>query len=290
MLHNGGQWYCEHCRNGASNLYLQNIALTKRVEFLEQKLDEVMMKLEQQDRANAGNEMSNNQQNPLEITEDQNAPHINNSETVFDSVGSMDDEHVNLSSTKVDTNTEQDAIIEEDPFHPSFCAEKQVDDFYEPQHQSICLAFANGDCSNGIKGKNCPNRHPKQCRKFLQGGRTENGCKDWNCRFFHPRICKSSYLFGTCLKKGCKERHIKNPHPQANQSQPANPLTQSTENTKEQDQSLFLWQREIQKGMEQLMNLNAKILESLTQTMRTPTPIWEQARPAQQCWPTARQF
>jgi hypothetical protein len=288
MLHNGGQWYCEHCRNGASNLYLQNIALTKRVEFLEQKLDQVMMKLEQQDRMNSGDAMSNDQQKTLEITEEESAAHINNSETIFGSIGSTDDQQVNLSSTKVDTNTEDDAINEEDPFEPSFCADKPVDNFFEPEHQPICSAFANGGCSNGIKGKNCPNRHPKQCRKFLQGGRTENGCKDWNCRFFHPRICKSSYLFGTCLKKGCKERHIKNPEPQPNQPLPANPLTQST---KEQDQSLFLWQRELQTGMEQLMNLNAKILQSLTQPMmRTSTPIWEQARPTQQCWSTQRQF
>jgi len=47
------------------------------------------------------------------------------------------------------------------------------------------------------------------CIKFLLGGRFDHGCKNWKCKSFHPRLCSNSYLFGSCSKVNCNERHIK---------------------------------------------------------------------------------
>jgi hypothetical protein len=76
-------------------------------------------------------------------------------------------------------------------------------------NRPICKLFLDNRCPSGYKGRNCTMKHPKQCQKFLQGGRFKDGCQDWNCHLFHQQICRNSYLFGSCLKSGCIQRHTK---------------------------------------------------------------------------------
>ena len=129
--------------------------------------------------------------------------------------------------------------------------------------RSDCLLFLSNKCPNGIRGKNCSGKHPKQCRHFLQGGRSEHGCREWKCPFLHPKICKNDYLFGSCQKKGCKERHTKQPRPE-NLLPEASPGAGS-----------FLWQKQFQDQIDQkFAEMNQRILQVLGQ--QKSIPIWSQ--------------
>jgi hypothetical protein len=141
----------------------------------------------------------------------------------------------------------------------------------------ICQLFLNNRCPSGIKGKNCTLQHPKQCRKFLQGGRSKEGCQDWNCHLLHPRICQNTYLFGSCQKLGCKQRHLKTRR---------NP-------TEEKENHSFLWQKQIQSQIDKLAEMNLNILQALSQNQQRLIPVWnqapqEQSRTPQPRWATNR--
>lgn len=145
-------------------------------------------------------------------------------------------------------------------------------------NRPICQLFLNNRCPLGIKGKNCTLRHPKQCRKFLQGGRSKEGCQDWSCHFLHPRICPNAYLFGWCQKLGCKQRHLK---------AKKNPPTQEKENHS------FLWQKQIQYQIDKLTEMNLNILRTISQNQQQHIPVWnqapqEQSRTLQPWWATKR--
>ena len=144
-----------------------------------------------------------------------------------------------------------------------------------PDTRPICQLFLDNRCPSGIKGRNCSQQHPKQCRKFLQGGRSKEGCQDWNCQFLHPKICPNSYLFGSCQKSGCKRRHIK---------------TKKILAEEPEDRS-FLWQKQFQSQIDKLTEMNLSILQALTQSHPRPIPVWNQApqdqtRPPQPRWAT----
>ena len=62
---------------------------------------------------------------------------------------------------------------------------EETEEVEDSQSQSVansednrptCKLFLENRCPAGIKGQKCTHQHPKQCRKFLQGGRTEHGC------------------------------------------------------------------------------------------------------------------
>ena len=139
-------------------------------------------------------------------------------------------------------------------------------------NRPTCKLFLENRCPSGIKGQNCTHQHPKQCRKFLQGGRTEHGCKDWKCHLLHPRICKNSYLFGSCHRAGCKERHTKD-------------QKQSKNRSEDHGDKSFLWQKQIQEQIDKLANTNLQILQVLNQCQQRPIQVWSQASQQQQTPP-----
>jgi hypothetical protein len=142
--------------------------------------------------------------------------------------------------------TEENTELEEENTH------------FEEENKPICTLFLKNRCPSGIKGRNCTNQHPTQCKKFLQGGRSKEGCQNWNCDFLHPQICQNSYIFGNCQKFGCKQRHIKN---KMNQ-------------TKEPENRSFLWQTQMEAQINKLTEMNKNILQKLTQTQQRLIPVW----------------
>lgn len=140
-------------------------------------------------------------------------------------------------------------------------------------NRQVCRLFLENKCPAGIKGQKCTHQHPKQCRKFLQGGRTEHGCQNWYCPLLHPKICNNSYLFGSCHRSGCKERHTKDHQ-------------MLKKRTEDQSSQSFLWQKQIQEQIDKLANTNLQILQVLNQCQQRPVQIWNQA-PQQQA-PTLR--
>ncbi len=130
----------------------------------------------------------------------------------------------------------------------------------------VCKLFLSNRCPTGIKGLKCTNRHPRQCRKFIQGGRTERGCQDWRCPLLHPKICSNSYLFGSCTKTGCKERHTKNQQT-------------SKSRTEEHGNHPFLWQEKVQEQIDKLASTNLQILQMLNQFQQRPVQVWNQTLP-----------
>ena len=138
----------------------------------------------------------------------------------------------------------------------------------EDNTRPVCKLFLNNRCPTGIKGQKCTYQHPKQCRKFIQGGRTEHGCENWKCPFLHPKICNNSYLFGSCFKAGCKERHTKNHQTSKNK-------------TEDHNNQPFLWQRQIQEQIDKLATTNLQILQVLSQFQPRTVQVWNQAPPQQ---------
>ena len=136
----------------------------------------------------------------------------------------------------------------------------------------ICRLFLDNRCPTGIKGQKCIYQHPKQCRKFLQGGRTKHGCQDWKCPLLHPKICNYLYLHGSCYRTGCKERHTKD-------HQTPKKITE------DQDNQSFLWQKQIQEQIDKLAYTTQQIFQALNQSQQRPVPIWNQTLPQQTLQP-----
>ena len=132
----------------------------------------------------------------------------------------------------------------------------------------VCKLFLDNRCPTGFKGQNCTHQHPKQCRKFLQGGRTEHGCQNWRCSLLHPKICNNLYLFGSCYKTGCKERHTKNHQTSKNR-------------TEDRDNQPFLWQKQVQEQIDKLTTTNLQILQVLNQFQQRPVQVWNHTPPLQ---------
>ena len=135
-------------------------------------------------------------------------------------------------------------------------------------NRPTCKLFLENRCPTGIKGLKCTHQHPKQCRKFLQGGRTEHGCQDWKCHLLHPKICRNSYIFGSCHRAGCKERHTRD--------------QQQTKKRPEDGDKSFLWQKQIQEQIDKLANTNLQILQALNQSQQRTIQVWSQASQQQQ--------
>ena len=160
------------------------------------------------------------------------------------------------SHTQQPIQSSEEAVEEED---------SQSQSVANPEdNRPTCKLFLENRCPTGIKGQKCTHQHPKQCRKFLQGGRTEHGCQDWKCRLLHPRICKNSYLFGSCYRVGCKERHTRD------QQQPK-------KRTEDHGDQSFLWQKQIQEQIDKLAHTNLQILQVLNQCQQRPIQVWSQA-------------
>ncbi len=171
--------------------------------------------------------------------------------------------HTQLQPTQSHGETEETEETEEEEENQSQPM-TNLDD-----NRPTCKLFLENRCPTGIKGLKCTHHHPKQCRKFLQGGRTEHGCQDWKCPLLHPRLCRNSYLFGSCHRTGCKERHTK--HQQQPTKQPENRGDQA-----------FLWQKQIQEQIDKLANTNLQILQVLSQCQQRPIQVWNQASHQQQ--------
>ena len=155
---------------------------------------------------------------------------------------------------------------------------EETEEVEDSQSQSVansednrptCKLFLENRCPAGIKGQKCTHQHPKQCRKFLQGGRTEHGCQDWMCHLLHPRICRNSYLFGSCYRVGCKERHTRD-------------RQQPKKRPEDHGDQSFLWQKQIQEQIDKLANTNLQILQVLSQCQQRPIQVWSQSSQQQQ--------
>ena len=197
-------------------------------------------------------------------------------ETLFASTDTIEENQENDNST---SNTQQHSQNSEGDFNEedSSLVEEQQNSNGDNLTQSsanldntrqVCKLFLDNRCPTGIKGLNCTHQHPKQCRKFIQGGRTEHGCQNWKCPLLHPKICNNSYLFGSCYKTGCKERHTKNHQTSKNRTEDCN------------DQS-FLWQKQVQEQIDKLATTNLQILQALNQFQQRPVQVWNQTPPHQ---------
>ena len=180
-------------------------------------------------------------------------------------------------SSQTQTTSDDNTEHEEEPKTPKTQANKEISPTSSSQkeisqtqtaledNKPVCQLFLANKCPKGIKGKDCSGKHPKQCRHFLQGGRLSYGCQDWNCPFLHPRMCQNDYLFGSCQRKECKEKHTK-------QHQSEVPQAESSLGA-----GSFLWQREIQEQINNLTETNQKILQALMLGPQKTIPIWSQS-------------
>ena len=196
-------------------------------------------------------------------------------ETLFASTDATEENQVNDNSTSNTQqhvhNSEEDSNEEDSPSAEDQQAQNNTltQSSADPvDKRPVCKLFLDNRCPTGIKGQNCTQQHPKQCRKFIQGGRTEHGCQNWRCPLLHPKICNNSYLFGSCYKVGCKERH------------PKNHLT-SKNKTEEPGNQPFLWQKQIQEQIDKLATTNLQILQALNQFQQRPLQVWNQTPPHQ---------
>lgn len=131
------------------------------------------------------------------------------------------------------------------------------------EKRPICQRYLENRCPTGAKGNNCLFDHPKTCRRFLRGGRTGDGCTNWKCPLLHPKICQNSYLFGSCLKQGCKGRHLK-----SNKKEPM------------VDDRSFLWQRQLQIQIDKIAEMNLMIVRTLNLShQQQPIRMWDRAPP-----------
>ena len=75
----------------------------------------------------------------------------------------------------------------------------------------ICKYFRKGCCKHGMRGRNCPDEHPKICDKYItHGSRKDRGCTQGNkCMLFHPEMCFNSLRKGECFPTTCAFNHIK---------------------------------------------------------------------------------
>ena len=100
-------------------------------------------------------------------------------------------------STEIDNSTE----IVETP------KQKVID----TDNSKVCSFYEKGVCKHGKKGEGCKFAHPKFCRKFLSHGKKKGrGCDGKDCQYHHPPMCQTSLNTGTCYKKNCTKRHVKN--------------------------------------------------------------------------------
>ena len=87
-----------------------------------------------------------------------------------------------------------------------------------------CALFMKGECQYGIKGKDCPDLHPKPCKLYMKWGNIhENGCKNGageenepgivKCdKGVHSTVCPESLHF-RCDKQDCPFKlHILKSH------------------------------------------------------------------------------
>ncbi len=77
--------------------------------------------------------------------------------------------------------------------------------------KKICPFYRKGTCRHGVSGRNCPNDHPRPCKKLLKHGNKEpHGCTLGRnkCEDFHPKMCPTSLTKGECYTPECKLRHV----------------------------------------------------------------------------------
>ena len=114
----------------------------------------------------------------------------------------------NPSDTSIET---RDNILEVDAFigenKQSNCI-RQAKNYSSssPSKTKLCYLHLNSRCTHI---RSCKLDHPKVCRYFIRGGRTQNGCTQTQCRFLHPRICQNSWNERKCLDLECPMRHLK---------------------------------------------------------------------------------
>jgi hypothetical protein len=191
-----------------------------------------------------------------------------------DEIGEINESVLDMSNNPMSTQVEATKDDEE----------KEENSQIAEDNRPICKLFLDNRCPSGYKGRNCTMKHPKQCRKFLQGGRFKDGCQDWNCHLFHQQICRNSYLFGSCLKSGCRQRHTK---------------TKQTINEEQEDHSSssssFLWKKKMEAQIDKITEMNNTILQAITQNHQRFIPVWdktpqEQTKPFQPMWANNRQL
>lgn len=282
MLHNGGQWFCEHCRSGAANLYKQNIALSQRVEYLEKQqeihekmLKEIMMKLEQKESKNAEDKVNDND-NQQELIESME----NHADISFNSI--------QMSSNSLQANNNH---LENDLTQP------ESEDKWEETMPKICRYYRRNECKFG---KNCKFDHPEQCDVFKKNGLAKfnpRGC-DGKCKKLHITVCKNSLKKGVCDKSDCKFFHTtatKQNMRSRKDDKRREAKKKQTEPRKEKEQDHFLGQEQTfahlftQSITQELKMLREEIMSMIRMQTPQQTQVFQQ-NPTVTHWPETQTY
>ena len=73
-------------------------------------------------------------------------------------------------------------------------------------HRNICRFYRQGTCKHGLTGRNCPQEHPRPCRRLMKHG--NHSPQGRACEYFHPKMCPTSLSKRECFKADCKLKHI----------------------------------------------------------------------------------
>jgi hypothetical protein len=311
MLHNGGQWYCENCRCGAANIFKQNIALTKRVEFLEKQLEEMKMRMELQESTNSEDASKDDKQNPIETASDQTASDQSASDqtapdqTASDQTAS-DQTALTFDYNHMPSHTQiNDSELERSYHHfgtmpkamGSSGIHSEDEHKWEEKKSKLCRYYKRNECKFG---KKCKFDHPEQCEVFRKNGLAKfdpKGC-DGKCKKLHISACKDSLKKGVCDKSDCKFFHTtatkqnmkakRGDNKREGKKTPHEPTTALTERS--QDHFLGLqksFTQELKMFKEEIMTLIRTVTPQQTQELhQTPNVIhW----PGTQAYPGSQQ-
>ncbi|KAG0708047.1 hypothetical protein GWK47_024085 [Chionoecetes opilio] len=81
----------------------------------------------------------------------------------------------------------------------------------DQRKEKVCYYYKNNKCKYGLRGRDCPNAHPRLCTRYIVNGcEPVRGCKKGkDCVFLHPPICYGSERKRECLNMECKRLHLK---------------------------------------------------------------------------------
>lgn len=284
MLHNGGQWFCEHCRSGAANLFKQNIALSQRVEYLEKQqeilgkqLKEVLMKLEQKENNNAGDEV-NDIGNQLEVNE---------------SMENHDHADISFNSIQISSNANQVNNIQVERDFTQPVTQPGSEEKWEETKPKICRYYRRNECKFG---KNCKFDHPEQCDVFKKNGLAKfnpRGC-DGKCKKLHITACKNSLKKGVCDQSDCKFFHttVTKQNMRARKDDKRREAKKKqTEPTKEKEQDHFLGQEQsfTQSVTQELKMLREEIMSMIRMQTPQQAQVFQQ-NPTVTHWPETQAY
>lgn len=268
---NGFLWFCEHCYIGAKNLLKHITDFEKTIESricnLENNLKDKTINKDQEENLASTMDQSSATCAEPEVKEDGNLTEDILNENLSEDLLNTCQEAPQPTLRDEKENASLNSLPQDEPATSQSADFMKVGLDSQQQNQEnirpICQPFIKGQCPKGLKGKGCQFSHPKQCKKFLHGGRFSHGCTNWKCPLMHPQMCSKSYIHGSCHTRNCKERHL--------QESPLEPLTKNQNHTVPvpSSQNLFLWQSQ----MELKIGLILEALKPQSQTLSQMKPV-----------------